>query len=854
MALYTLGTCLPIFDGLRLVTGPDFGITTGCTPLYPFSGTKTGTSENLLNCVPTTSSKGARYDSTARVEGCSVHYVAPGQLYNNPRAYGLEHDVCVGSHINPQTINSVSNTSSFGEPNVMITNDCCENSTGPEKLDFGFEVLFRSLDYWRSPPEHTIGVEKLCSRLTDMNDACTLPPGNLSMASQCQSPGFAHSGIRGQNIRPEIDQHGPSSHKSIGDSSREGAGVAGPLTTSMLDGSSGTCSQQLEGKTETPVSASPSPVNDPSWIKFSTNMSAGLCYSRPDLSRAVIDGNAKTVPLRSSAWRCVHNHQGQRTPCKKRPRGASDGGSNDTSILHVEGVWTPRDHCTCALQQLQRHFTRPSQYLVGKELSSVGPAQAVLAFDMGGVSVAVLGSTATISISLGLRALISALFGSFLFLIWSRAVSRLASASIHAQRATRSVLKAVISETSPAISMLAFPITVAAAVTCVHVTGVGLWAGIILDILCSGMFNPIAIATNATSHTARTAVRAALPQIALFGKCIVGTASFSAILVPIVLVGASIVVVLAPLAACATARYICATLVRRNRATQSVEGGEMPEEGYYEPEPENVPAKNEWSFAFVGEDAGKGSTSSIKLSSFDGAEGKWAAWSWHARLYFDHHDCWSIVTGEDKQPDAIEEPAAGAKDRAKEIKVWKYKNTLMRLAFASACQGAAAIVLQRLRSEDNGAAAMWKALKAEYEKVDLGDIAVLKSRLTNAQCFEGQKGMDEGDSVTVFIGELDNLATALWNALPASSRANCPELSDDAMKAVLIHNVPARYFDLVMTRDAYGHDAAAACTYGEACKMLKSHERTMLNRDLLNGREPKAKKTPGAHAGEGGSD
>jgi hypothetical protein len=207
----------------------------------------------------------------------------------------------------------------------------------------------------------------------------------------------------------------------------------------------------------------------------------------------------------------------------------------------------------------------------------------VLAFDMGGVSVAVLGSTATISISLGLRALISALFGSFLFLIWSRAVSRLASASIHAQRATRSVLKAVISETSPAISMLAFPITVAAAVTCVHVTGVGLWAGIILDILCSGMFNPIAIATNATSHTARTAVRAALPQIALFGKCIVGTASFSAILVPIVLVGASIVVVLAPLAACATARYICATLVRRNRATQSVEGGEMPEEGYYEP-------------------------------------------------------------------------------------------------------------------------------------------------------------------------------------------------------------------------------------------------------------------------------
>jgi hypothetical protein len=214
MALYTLGTCLPIFDGLRLVRGPDFGITTGCTPLYPFSGTKTGTSENLLNCVPTTSSKGARYDSTARVEGCSVHYVAPGQLYNNPRAYGLEHDVCVGSHINPQIINSVSNTSSFGEPNVMITNDCCENSTGPEKLDFGFEVLFRSLDYWRSPPEHTIGVEKLCSRLTDMNDACTLPPGNLSMASQCQSPGFAHSGIRGQNIRPEIDQHGPSSHTS----------------------------------------------------------------------------------------------------------------------------------------------------------------------------------------------------------------------------------------------------------------------------------------------------------------------------------------------------------------------------------------------------------------------------------------------------------------------------------------------------------------------------------------------------------------------------------------------------------------------------------------------------------------
>ena len=468
------------------------------------------------------------------------------------------------------------------------------------------------------------------------------------------------------------------------------------------------------------------------------------------------------------------------------------------------------------------------------------------------------GSMATISISLGLRALISALFGSFLFLIWSRAMNRLASASasasIHAQRATCSVLKAVISETSPAISMLAFPITVAAAVTCVYVTGVGLWAGIILDILCSGMFNPIAIATNATSHTARTAVRAALPQIALFGKCIVGTASFAAILVPIVLFGASIVVVLTPLAACATARYICATLVRRNRATQSVEGGEMPEEDD-EVEPENFPAKNEWSFAFVGEDAGKGSTSSIKLSSFDGAEGKWAAWSWHARLYFDHHDCWSIVTGEDKQPDAIEEPGPAAKDRAKEIKVWNYKNTLMRLAFASACQGAAAIVLQRLRSEDNGAAAMWKALKAEYEKVDLGDIAVLKSRLTNAQCFEGQKGMDEGDSVTVFIGELDNLATALWNALPASSRANCPELSDDAMKAVLTHNVPARYFDLIMTRDAYGHGAAAAaCTYGEACKMLKSHERTMLNRDLLNGREPKAKKTPGAHAGEGGSD
>ena len=142
--------------------------------------------------------------------------------------------------------------------------------------------------------------------------------------------------------------------------------------------------------------------------------------------------------------------------------------------------------------------------------------------------------------------------------------------------------------------------------------------------------------------------------------------------------------------------------------------------------------------------------------------------------------------------------------------------------------GDASVIIRSVKSKSGHEA--WATLYKQYAKTRTGDVTVLQKQLRDAQIYDGQNGMEEGDDILDFIVKLDALHTSVFDSCTDDAhRDSIPELTDSSMKKVLRMAVPNSLNTLL---SGYSSQNPTA-TYHDMCEHLREHANMQANRAIL---------------------